>query len=102
MLKETCTRMCVTGPLGPSPIMLMPRLAKVLVLQVMWVDKPVGKFFSKLLLELRVVFENSTGHENSLGAKSIEFCKIKKIGENQENSTKTQLTHEINRKKLEN
>jgi hypothetical protein len=68
--------MCVTGPLGPSPIMLMPRLAKVLVLQVMWVDKPVGKFFYKLLLELRVVFENSTGHENSLGAKSVEFCKI--------------------------
>jgi hypothetical protein len=30
------------------------------------------------------VFENSTGHENSLGAKSVEFCKIQK------NSAKTE------------
>jgi hypothetical protein len=78
--------MCVTGPLGLSPIMLMPRMAEVLVLQVLWVywdtftpiDKPVGKFFSKLLLELRAVFKNSTDHENSLGAESVEFSKIKK------------------------
>ncbi|WVZ98574.1 hypothetical protein U9M48_044001 [Paspalum notatum var. saurae] len=49
----------VTGPPGPSPIALMPRLAEVPVL-VLWgdrdpftpIDGPVGKFFSKLPSEL--------------------------------------------------
>ncbi|CAL4908270.1 unnamed protein product [Urochloa decumbens] len=49
----------VTGPPGPSPISLMPRLADVPVL-VLWgdrdpftpIDGPVGKFFSKLPSEL--------------------------------------------------
>jgi pimeloyl-ACP methyl ester carboxylesterase len=49
----------VTGPPGPSPIALMPRLADVPVL-VLWgdrdpftpIDGPVGKFFSKLPSEL--------------------------------------------------
>jgi len=49
----------VTGPPGPSPIALMPRLADVPVL-VLWgdrdpftpIDGPVGKFFSRLPSEL--------------------------------------------------
>ncbi|EES19542.1 hypothetical protein BDA96_09G147900 [Sorghum bicolor] len=49
----------VTGPPGPSPIPLMPRLADLPVL-VLWgdrdpftpIDGPVGKFFSKLPSEL--------------------------------------------------
>lgn len=49
----------VTGPPGPSPIALMPRLADLPVL-VLWgdrdpftpIDGPVGKFFSKLPSEL--------------------------------------------------
>lgn len=49
----------VTGPPGPSPIALMPRLGDVPVL-VLWgdrdpftpIDGPVGKFFSKLPSEL--------------------------------------------------
>ncbi|KAF8765604.1 hypothetical protein HU200_008095 [Digitaria exilis] len=49
----------VTGPPGPSPIALMPRLADMPVL-VLWgdrdpftpIDGPVGKFFSKLPSEL--------------------------------------------------
>ncbi|KAJ1262947.1 hypothetical protein BS78_09G147600 [Paspalum vaginatum] len=49
----------VTGPPGPSPVALMPRLADVPVL-VLWgdrdpftpIDGPVGKFFSKLPSEL--------------------------------------------------
>nr|AYD75964.1 pheophytinase isoform 2 [Zoysia japonica]AYD75965.1 pheophytinase isoform 2 [Zoysia japonica] len=49
----------VTGPPGPSPIALMPRLADVPVL-VLWgdrdpftpIDGPVGRFFSKLPAEL--------------------------------------------------
>nr|CAB3461447.1 unnamed protein product [Digitaria exilis] len=49
----------VTGPPGPSPIALMPRLADMPVL-VLWgdrdpftpIDGPVGKFFSRLPSEL--------------------------------------------------